>query len=372
MADHVRIAEHMDWDPNEHTLANAHLLCAAESYQTPGQYCRGGGKSIDQVIGDRTREGDRWASRVYGTTHAGAYSHVSPGVASPRIEEPMQAFADLMGLQSTVTDPTGRDELLRWGRGSVLDLVSDEYEFASRRLGVEGRRKLALHAELVRQTEQRFTSTTLRPECRLDAPDAATHLTDQWNHLTTMALACDMTRVVTVVLPILIPPDFGYPAEPDLHGGYAHSSVDDMSEPFLPRSELAMTIYNQWHAQKFADLLGMLDTLPEGTGTLLDHANVVWLTEVATGTHQHVEHPVVIAGGGDGFFRTGTYVRYPLDVGSPWDMHGSHMMGPSLNRLYVTLMRAMGLPDESFGMESCTLMDGSTHDMRGVLSELLT
>lgn len=370
-ADHVRIATHSDWDPNEHTLANAHLLCSTESYQEPGQYCRGGGKSIDQEIGDRTREGARWASRVYGTTHAGNYSHVASGMASPRVEDPAQAFADLMGLYVPGGDPTSRDELLRAGRGSVLDLVADEYDYASARLGTEGRRKLEQHAELVRELEVTFSSSALRPECSLGSFDPSGHLVDQWNRITTLALACDMTRVVTVVLPIIEPPDFGYPAEPDIHGGYAHSSVDDMSEPFQQRSEDGMVLYNQWYAGRFARLLGMLDSMPEGTGTLLDHANVVWLTECATGTHQHANHPVVIAGGGDGFFRSGAYVRYPRTIQSPWAPHYPIPLGPSFNRLYVTLMNAMGLPDDSFGQTEITLADGTTHSLRGALSEIV-
>lgn len=372
MADHVRIAMHPDWDPNEHTIANAHLLCPMESHQEAGQNCRGGGKSIDQELGDRTREGARWASRVYGSTHAGNYSHVASGVASPRVEDPAQAFADLMGLYSPGGDPTSRDELLRAGRGSVLDLVADEYDYASARLGTEGRRKLALHAELVRELEVTFSSTSLMPACTLGIFDPSGHLIDQWNRITTLALACDMTRVITLVLPILIPPDFGYPADPDLHGGYAHSSVDDMSEPFLPRSETAMIVYNQWHAERFARLMSMLDSLPEGSGTLLDHSNIVWITECATGTHQHVNMPVVLGGGGDGFFRTGTYVRYPRLVQSPWAPRYPIPMGPSMNQLYVSLMRAMGLPDESFGQAEVALADGSMLSLRGALSEIIT
>ena len=168
---------------------------------------------------------------------------------------------------------------------------------------------------------------------------------------------------------MITPPDFGYPADPDLHGGYAHSSFDDGSEPFQVRSELAMIEYNRWYATRFASLLSMLDSVSEGSGTLLDHSNVVWLTELATGTHSHVNLPIVVAGGGDGFFRTGSYVRYPRDVPAPWTPRPPFDMGPGVSRLYVTLMRSMGLPDESFGQESITLADGSDYSLRGTLSE---
>lgn len=371
--DHVRIAQHANWDPNEHNLAMAHLLTVRQSLQQPGAICLGGGKSIDQEIGDRTREGARWASRVYGANHYMPYSYVAAGQASPRVEDPAQAFADLMGLYAPSAHPSTRDELLRAGRGSVLDLVADEYDFASRRLGTEGRQKLAQHAQLVRELEMTFSSAALMPQCTLGTFDPSGHLVDQWNRIIALALACDMTRVVTCVLPILVPPDFGYPPDPDLHGGYAHSSVDDGPEAYLARSEVAMTIYNEWYAQRLAGLLSMLDSLSEGTGTLLDHANVLWMSELATGTHSHMNLPIVLAGGGGGFFRTGTYVRYPRDVPSPWVPNYSHTpaipLGPGITRLYVTLMRAMGLPDESFGDTSLPLADGSMHSLMGTLTE---
>ncbi len=369
LADKVRVAAHPGWDLNGHNLAMAHMLTVTESLQRAGQPCLGGGKSIDQEIGDRTREGARWASRVYGVNHYLPYSFVSAGAASPRVEDPAQAFADLMGLYAPSTDPSSRDELLRGGRGSVLDLVADEYDFASRNLGSEGQRKLSQHAELVRELEVTFSSSALTPQCSLGTFDPSGHAIDQWNRIVALALACDMTRVVTCVQPVLVPPDFGYPSDPDLHGGYAHSSVDDGSEPFQMRSETAMILYNQWYAARFASFLSMLDSLPEGTGSLLDHANIVWLTELATGTHQHVNLPIVIAGGGDGFFRSGTYVRYPRDVPAPWTLHDPMNMGPGVSRLHVTLMRAMGLPDESFGQPEITLLDGSTSSMRGTLQE---
>ncbi len=366
--DHVRIAADASLDPNEHNLAMAHLLTVTPSLQSPGQRCLGGGPSIDQVIGQRTQEGSRWASRLYGADHFLPYSFVEAGRATPRVDAPRQAFADMMGIYRPTEGTTPREDLLRAGRGSVLDLVQGEYAYASSRLGTEGRRKLEQHAALVRDLELSFGGSVFVPQCTLDFDDTG-HEIDQWNRIITMVLACDMSRVVTVVTPTITPPDFGYPADPDLHGGYAHSSFDDGSEPFQLRSEIAMIEYNKWYANRFANLLSMLDAIPEGSGTLLDHSNVLWLTELATGTHQHVNVPIVVAGGGDGFFRTGSYVRYPRDVPSPWTPHGAFDLGPSLSRLYVTLMRAMGLPDESFGQESMTLADGSVHSLRGTLAE---
>ncbi len=357
-------------DGNEHTLAEAHLLTSTPAHMLEGTYCLGGGPSIDHVIGQRTRSGSRWASRVYGVRHQyeRPYSYSASGVESPRVETPAQAFADLMGAYHPSSGTTSRDDLILAGRGSALDPVSDEYAYAQARLGLEGRRKLEQHAQLVRELEMTFASAELAPQCELEL-DMSGHVIDVWNRIATLVLACDLSRVVTFVAPIIEPTDFGYPATPDVHGGYAHSSFDDGGEPLQLRSELAMIEYSRWYADRFARLLGMLDALPEGSGTVLDHANVVWLTELATGTHQHSPIPIVIGGGGDGFFRTGNYIRYPLDVQSPYAPRRPYKIGPGLSRLYVTLMRAMGMADESFGLEEFPLADGTVHSLRGTLAE---
>lgn len=370
LADHAAIHGQTGLDGNEHHLAMAHLLTSVPSFQREGQLCLGGGPSIDQVIGQRTREGGRWASRVYGANHYQPYSFTESGLASPRVDTTAQAFMDLMGMYHPDEGTSSRDDLIRAGRASVLDLVADEYATAARQLGTEGRRKLEQHAQLVRELEeQSFSSSALAPTCDLSL-DTAGHEIDVWNRIITMLLACDMSRVVTFVAPILEPPDFGYPPSPNVHDGYAHSSVDDGNETFKEVSALAMTAYNKWYADRFARLLSMLDAIPEGSGSVLDHSNVVWLTELATGTHQHANIPLVVAGGGDGFFRTGKYVRYPRNVPSPWAPRGAFNMGPGLSRFHVTLMRAMGLSDQTFGQEEISLSDGTTHSLRGTLSEL--
>ena len=56
------------------------------------------------------------------------------------------------------------------------------------------------------------------------------------------------------------------------------------------------------------------------------------------------------------------------DLRAGW---GDETVGPSQTQLYVTLMRAMGMPDETFGIESVQRRDGSTLMMRGVLPELV-
>ena len=164
--------------------------------------------------------------------------------------------------------------------------------------------------------------------------------------------------------------EFGFPAEHDVHGNYAHSAVDDGGEPFSLESERAMTEYNTYYAQHLAAFLQRLDSIPETDGTLLDHTAVVWLSELGSPTHQHKDACTLIAGGTD-FFRLGNYHRYARTIPSPspWFTQPGESIGPSHNQLFVTLLRFMGRDDETFGDAFAASPHGDV-PLSGTLREL--
>jgi hypothetical protein len=104
------------------------------------------------------------------------------------------------------------------------------------------------------------------------------------------------------------PSEFGYPSEDSVHLTYAHASVAGKTScgaQYSPRAERAMTDLGLWYARHFANLLAELDAVPEGDGTLLDHTLVVWLTALATPTHQHEDAFALVAGNTRGALATG-------------------------------------------------------------------
>ena len=94
----------------------------------------------------------------------------------------------------------------------------------------------------------------------------------------------------------------------------------------------------------------------------------MWVTELATPTHLHYDAFTLLAGGCNGFFETGRYVRYPRTLPSP--MPNEPLIGPAHNRLLVSLLQAMGQPDTTFGMTDATAADGTALSFRGPLTEL--
>ncbi len=361
-------------DLNNHQIGVADVLTGARALQRAGTYCTGGARTIDQELAVRLAAPGRFDSRVYGFDYvpnsvASPFSYLAAGKATPMVSDPTTAFADLLGYRPPTPAPTSRAELLRSMRPSVLGAAAREYELLAPRLGAEGRQKLEQHQALVRELEVSLGSLGAAPKC--DATfEPSGHVVRQFMRLVRLAFACDLTRIVTFAAPVPQCPELGYPADVTFHG-YGHQSIQGMTscgQTYSPIAERAMIDLDAWHAAHVAYLLQELDSVIEGDGTLLDHTVVVWVTELATPTHQHDDAHVVLAGGCNGFFDTGRYVRYPRTMPNP--LASQPLTGPAHNRLLATLMQAMGQPDTTFGMTDAVAADGTALSLRGLLDEL--
>jgi hypothetical protein len=370
-------------DLNNHQVAVADLLSGSRALQQPGTYCTGGATTVDQVLAKRLSAPGRFDSRYYGFGYVpnsvvSPFSYLGPGQATPLVSDPQTAFTDLIGYLKPASTPgttQSRAALLNSLRPSVLDAAASEYALLAPQLDAEGRAKLQAHQQLVRELELSLASTSsTSPICNTTfngTPDGTTATTvRQFMSLVRMAFACDLTRVVTISAPVPSCPELGYPATATFHG-YEHESIEGATScgaMYSPMAEQAIRDLDVWHAGHVAYLLEQLDSVPEGSGTVLDHTVVVWIAELATGTHLHYDAHVVLAGGCNGFFSTGRYVRYPRTFVSP--LASEPLIGPAHNRLLVSLMQAMAQPDTTFGLTQVMGVDGSAIPMTGPLTEL--
>jgi hypothetical protein len=373
----VTLAGHGDL--NNHQVGVADVLTGSRALQQPGTYCTGGARSVDQELAVRLSTPGRFDSRVYGFDYipnsvVSPFSYLGSGQATPMISDPAAAFSDLLGYLAPTNAQTSRQALLSSLRPSVLDAVSREYELLAPQLTPEGQQKLDRHRDLVRELEVSLGAIGPTATCNttFDTTKATTSgaAVRQFMKLIQMAFACDLTRVVTFTAPVPPTPELGYPGNVDFHY-YAHQSIQGMTacgQTYSPFAAQAMTDLDAWHAGHVNYLLQQLDSVAEGSGTLLDHTVVVWITELATPTHQHNDAYTLLAGGCNDFFKTGRYVRYPRILPNP--MPGLPLLGPSHNRLLVTLMQAMGQADTSFGMTGAMAPDGTPLSFAGPLSEL--
>ena len=369
-------------DLNNHQVGVADVLTGTRALQRPGTYCTGGAATIDQVLATRLSAPGRFDSRVYGFDYipnsvVSPFSYLGPGQATPMVSDPAAAFADLLGYVTPAPTTMSRADLIASLRPSVLDSVSREYDLLAPRLGAAGKQKLDAHRDLVRQLEMSLGAIgagTSSPTCNttFDTTPATSSAASvrQFMDLIRLAFACDLTQVVMFSAPVPLCPELGYPGDVTFHE-YAHQSIDGATacgQTYSPIAAQAMTDLDAWHAGHVAYLLAQLDSVPEGSGTMLDHTVVAWVTELATPTHLHYDTFTVLAGGCNGFFQTGRYVRYPQTMTSP--MANQPLIGPAHNRLLVSLLQAMGQTDTTFGMTGATAIDGTPLSFQGPLVEL--
>jgi len=361
---------------DRHTFGQTMVLTCVDSITESD--IMGGAASIDQVIGEFSTAPGRWASRVYGRNHFKGYSFTDAGRPTPLIGDPGSAFDDIMGLYvppdtGMETDPQepappSRDELIRSARASVLDVAADEFDFVAARMSGDDRMKLEEHRALIRDLEVTFAGaqgggamgggSMPSAACDPNSYDGDGTNLDLFGRVAALAFSCDMTRVVFIIGG-LGRGEFDIPDGRDFHQDIAHEADgDDVARQ-------VMTEFNAAYSRHFAALLGHMDSISDGDGTLLDNTITTWLTELATGPHALHDVPYVIAGSGRGQLKTGQYVKYERAnrVSGGWD---EYRIGPSNGNLYVTLMQSMGMSDDTFGV---TDVQGMT--IRGPLTELL-
>lgn len=303
-------------------------------------------------------------------------SYSAPGVPQPPEVNPRTAFASLGG---TLDAPRGTLEHLQRRRKSVLDAVREDLNNYRRLpMSAADKSKLETWLELLRESEL----VAQKPECNPDnvgiteedlntastEPSLATSFTlggDTMIRLIALNLLCDTNRSAVLSFPSYAKFDWdGIHHEYD-HDGLAHrSGTFAVGGPCLPGVLEMLAQIDAWYAAKFTKLVSLLDSLPEGDGSLLDNTATVWLQEFSDGGVMNFNNmPIVIAGSAGGYLKQGQAVNVegteigtgnseascgPGGDGVSHPNTGSTGGNVPINKLYVTLLNALG----------CTAPDG--------------
>jgi len=92
----------------------------------------------------------------------------------------------------------------------------------------------------------------------------------------------------------------------------------------------------RYHINLFADYLEKLRNTPDGDGSLLDHAIILFGSGISNSDrHTHGPLPTVIVGGGSGTLKGGRHLVVPEHT--------------PLTNLQVTLLDKLGVPTEKLG-----------------------
>ncbi len=306
--------------------------------------------TIDQRIADAVGGETRFRSLETGVQPSmTGLSHSGPGQQNPPETSPFALYQRLFGEgfrapgEGAMADP--RLALRR----SVLDAVTGQSTRLQGRLGAADRMRLEQHLDGVRAIESQLArlqenppnlAACMRPTMpAMDYPDMEGRpdmvaRSRVISDLTTMALACDQTRVffhmysqpVNNVL---------YPASRAGHHQLTHDEPGEQPQVAAILGRILTDL---------AYFLGALDGVREGDGTLLDHSLILCTTDCSYGrTHSLEEYPIVLAGGGSGALRRGTHIR---------------AQGENASRVMLSVLQAMGLPAAEYGVGPGRVTEG--------------
>src|SRR5262245_52654961 len=227
---------------------------------------------------------------------------------------------------------------------SVLSAVKDERKALERSLGAADRARLDQYFTSVRQVEEQLTIQLRKPDplvaCKVPAPPAEkevqTVLEDVIeNHetmvrLLAMALACNQTKVFNV----LFSNGASSPTRTGSSTTHHQLTHDEVVDPQLGYQPMA-TKFVEALMGGWATFLSIMDGMPEGDGTLLDHMLVVAHSETEYAKNHTVTNlPIMFAGRANGRIRSGLHVSAKREP---------------VSRVALTAMQAVGVSIESFG-----------------------
>jgi hypothetical protein len=281
----------------------------------------------------------------YACVYQNNLSWSSPTTPLPAEAHPRIVFERLFGEGGSADD---RRAALR-RRASLLDWVREDITRLQSRLGPEDRTRVGQYLDTVREVERRIQKaegeTADHPLPDLDRPvgvpaSYADHARLMFD-LQVLALQGDITRVITFQLARETSnrtyPEIGVP---DPHHPLTHHGND-------PDKIARMAKINAFHVSLFAYFLEKLKATPEGDGCLLDHALYLYGSGMGNpNVHDHVNLPIIVAGGGAGRVKGGRHIKYAEPT--------------PLANLHLTLLERVGIRLDAFA------------DSKGKVDELLS
>jgi hypothetical protein len=251
----------------------------------------------------------------------------------PMEHNPRKVFIQLFGEGDTPEERAAISDQTK----SLLDRVRDRINALRRDLGAGDRAVLDNYVETVREIERRVQLASSRDLSTIKVPAAPIgELTsfgeqvDLMFDLIALAYQADLTRVASYIM-----------VAEGTNRTYNHIGVSDSFHPVshhandLTRIEKLVKI-QAWHVERFAAFLAKLAKVPDGDGTLLDHAMFLYGSNMSN-SDRHNGHPLptLLVGGGNGRLKGSQHVdlREPTPIAN----------------LHLTILDKINAKQEKFG-----------------------
>lgn len=151
---------------------------------------------------------------------------------------------------------------------------------------------------------------------------------DLYSAIATLTAACNANPVIVLKYPGFFVYS-GLGIDKDSSGLSHRVGNGSMTGTCVPDVVPTLLKIDGYYAQKFANLVKMLDDISEGEGTLLDNTIAVWLNEDSDGCAHNLNNmPIIQAGSGGGYFKTGKIVHLDSASGAT----AEDMLGRSLSQ----------------------------------------
>lgn len=260
------------------------------------------------------------------------------------LASPMAAFNQLFaGYDRGATD--AQRALRAATQKSVLDFVQKDVKSLATRMNAGDKAKVDEYLTGVRDIERRLTavgtgtcgkSPPNAPAGNLDHPNTV----KAFNDLMALVFKCDMSRVITFMLEF----ELSYRVYEFLFPGKGSAGHHSLSH-FADQNQLGQLIQVEtWETTMFLDLAQKLKAIPEGDGNVLDNTIMLLMPGMGQGAnHNHADYTMAMLGKGGGTIAAGRHINQP---------------GAPRGNIHVSLLNAMGVKSDRFGLDGVGLVDG--------------
>ena len=340
--------------PGTHATSNAAFLSAATAKRTESTDYHLG-TTVDQIAAQQIGQETQLPSlelamdlvsmvgqcdNGYACVYQNNLSWSSPTTPLPAEAHPRLVFETLFGAGGSQAE---RQEAIQQ-RASLLDSITEEMNRLERSLGASDRNRVREYLDSVREVERRIQLSEQKakenPLPDLDRPQgvpaAYSEHAKLMFDLQRLALQGDITRVITFQL-----------ARETSNRAYPEIGISEGHHPLThhgndPEKVAKVARINQFHVSLFADFLESLQATKEGDGSLLDHALYLYGSGMGNpNVHDHVNLPILVAGGAAGNMRGGRHLRYSEPT--------------PLANLHLTLLDKVGVKLDSFADSNGTV-----------------
>jgi hypothetical protein len=312
---HLTIVSGLRNKPGETPEPHAYIESTWLSCVKPWEHGVAGpdsGVTADQVAARHIGQDTRLPSLELTTSQVGArLAWRTPTQPLPQEGNPRAVFQKLFGQGDTDKE---RAAILH-ETGSILDRVKLQASRLQSGLGVRDRVIVSDYLDSVREIERRVQMAEKADMTSLEVPDAPvgtpTDITEYFKlmfDLMALAFQADITRVIT----------FSMDHEASMRT-YTNLGIAEGFHPLShhgnnPQKQEKLVQIQTFHTLVFAKFVERLAKAQEADGTVLDHATIVFGSNMSNSDkHNNDPLPATILGHAGGRIKGGQHVKYPQD-----------------------------------------------------------